>query len=76
MSAGLEEDDTVGALTLFRRSLSVADDPNRDPRVAIAVDARAGAVVFPPSSRPCGARSRRAARRSIAPGAGYMARQW
>ena len=32
MSAGLDEDDTVGALTLFRRSLSVADDPNRDPR--------------------------------------------
>ena len=37
MSAGLEEDDTVGALTLFRRALSVADDPNRDQRVAIAV---------------------------------------
>ena len=72
MSAGLEEDDTVGALTLFRRSLSVADDPNRDPRVAIAVDARRRRR--PPSSRPCGARSRRAARTSVAPGAGYMAR--
>jgi hypothetical protein len=35
MNAGLEEAATVGALTLFRSSLSVAGDPHRDPRVAI-----------------------------------------
>jgi hypothetical protein len=36
MNAGLGEDATVRAMTLFRESLSTADDPNRDPRVAIA----------------------------------------
>ena len=36
MNAGLDEAGTVGALTLFRSSLTVAGDPNRDPRVAIA----------------------------------------
>jgi hypothetical protein len=36
MNAGLGEDDTVGALTLFRSSIGVTGDPNRDPRVAIA----------------------------------------
>lgn len=36
MNAGLDEEGTVGALTLFRSSLGVAGDPNRDPRVAIA----------------------------------------
>ena len=36
MNAGLDEDGTVGALTLFRHSLHAAGDPNRDPRVAIA----------------------------------------
>jgi hypothetical protein len=36
MNAGLDEDGTVGVLTLFRGSLTAAGDPNRDPRVAIA----------------------------------------
>ena len=36
MNAGLDHDGTVAALTLFRTSLGVAGDPNRDPRVAIA----------------------------------------
>jgi hypothetical protein len=35
MNAGLDEDGTVRALTLFRDSLSTIGDPNRDPRVAI-----------------------------------------
>ena len=39
MNAGLDEDGTVGALTLFHASLGVANDPNRDPRVAIAAHA-------------------------------------
>jgi hypothetical protein len=37
MNADLDEDGTVGALTLFRCSLTAPGDPNRDPRVAIAV---------------------------------------
>ncbi|MET0143896.1 MAG: hypothetical protein ABW328_03800 [Ilumatobacteraceae bacterium] len=41
MNAGLDEDGTVGALSLFRTSLSTSGDPNRDPRVAIAVYAPA-----------------------------------
>jgi hypothetical protein len=41
MNAGLDEDGTIGALTLFRSSLGVAGDPNRDPRVAIAAHASA-----------------------------------
>jgi hypothetical protein len=36
MNAGLDADGTVGALKLFRCSLTAAGDPNRDPRVAIA----------------------------------------
>ena len=36
MNADLDEDGKVGALTLFQVSLTVAGDPNRDPRVAIA----------------------------------------
>jgi hypothetical protein len=36
MSAGLVEDDTLRALTLFQGALSNPGDPNRDPRVAIA----------------------------------------
>ena len=36
MNAGLSEDDTVGALTLFRSALGAPGDRNRDPRVAIA----------------------------------------
>lgn len=36
MSAGLGEDATVRAMTLFRDSLSTVGDPHRDPRVAIA----------------------------------------
>ena len=41
MNAGLNEDGTVGALTLFRASLGVTNDPNRDPSVAIAAHASA-----------------------------------
>lgn len=37
MNAGLDEDGTLGALTLFRYSLTAIGDPNRDPRVAISV---------------------------------------
>jgi hypothetical protein len=36
MNAGLDEDATVGALSLFRASLGTTGDANRDPRVAIA----------------------------------------
>jgi hypothetical protein len=36
MNAGLSEDKAVEALNLFRNSLGVIGDPNRDPRVAIA----------------------------------------
>ncbi len=36
MNAGLDENGTVGALTLFRGSLNAIGDPHRDPRVAIA----------------------------------------
>jgi hypothetical protein len=43
MNAGLDEDGTVGALTLFRAALGVIGDPNRDPRVAIAAHASATA---------------------------------
>jgi hypothetical protein len=43
MNAGLNEDGTVGALTLFRSSLNAAGDPNRDPRVAIAACSSASA---------------------------------
>ncbi|WP_116998207.1 hypothetical protein [Desertimonas flava] len=36
MNAGLAEPDTVNALTLFRTALGSLDDPNRDPRAAVA----------------------------------------
>lgn len=36
MNAGLEDDDTVQAITKFRDALSAEGDPNRDPRVAIS----------------------------------------
>jgi hypothetical protein len=36
MTAGLDEDDALKAITLFQRSLTKPGDPNRDPRVAIA----------------------------------------
>ncbi len=36
MNAGLSADATTHALTLFRESLLVPGDPNRDPSVAIA----------------------------------------
>jgi hypothetical protein len=36
MNAGLTQDATVRALTLFRESLTTTNDPHRDPRVAIA----------------------------------------
>jgi len=35
MNAGLHEDGTMHAITLFRDSLGVAGDPNRNPMVAI-----------------------------------------
>ena len=36
MNAGLDQDATVRALSLFRESLTTIGDPHRDPRVAIA----------------------------------------
>jgi hypothetical protein len=42
MNAGLSDDATVLALTLFRDSLSGSGDPNRDPQVAIATAERSG----------------------------------
>lgn len=42
MQAGLSDDDTLAALTLFRDSLDAPGDPNRDPRVAIATAAGHG----------------------------------
>ena len=36
MNAGLNEADTVSALDSFRRAIGTTNDPNRDPRVAIA----------------------------------------
>lgn len=36
MNAGLGDDATVRAMTLFRDSLTAVNDPHRDPRVAIA----------------------------------------
>ncbi len=36
MNAGLDEDATLQAMTLFRDALATIGDPNRDPRVAIA----------------------------------------
>ena len=41
MNAGLGQDGTVAALTLFRSALGVVGDPNRDPRVAIAAQTAA-----------------------------------
>jgi hypothetical protein len=36
MNAGLDQEATLRALSLFRDSLTTVGDPNRDPRVAIA----------------------------------------
>ena len=36
MNAGLGDEATVHAMTLFRDALTAVNDPNRDPRVAIA----------------------------------------
>jgi hypothetical protein len=36
MNAGLPEEHTVRAMTLFRDALGASGDPHRDPRVAIA----------------------------------------
>jgi hypothetical protein len=36
MNAGLDDDATLRAMTLFQESLVTAGDPHRDPRVAIA----------------------------------------
>ncbi len=36
MNAGLDDEATVRALTLFRQALETTGDPHRDPRVAIA----------------------------------------
>jgi hypothetical protein len=44
MQAGLSDSDTLTALTLFRDSLGVSGDPNRDPRVAIATATGPGPV--------------------------------
>jgi hypothetical protein len=41
MNAGLDQENTVGALTLFRSALTVTGDPNRDPLVAIAAQSAA-----------------------------------
>jgi hypothetical protein len=35
MTAGLDDDATYRAISLFRDSLESGSDPNRDPRVAI-----------------------------------------
>jgi hypothetical protein len=40
MGAGLGEDATVRALTLFRTAVEHPGDPNRDPRSAIAAATR------------------------------------
>jgi hypothetical protein len=50
MNAGLDEAGTLGALELFRSSLHAPGDPNRDPRVAIAVFAPAADVGSVPPS--------------------------
>jgi hypothetical protein len=47
LNAGLDEDNTVGALTLFRSSIGVPGDANRDPRVAIAAVGGAPAAESP-----------------------------
>lgn len=36
MNAGLDDDATLRAMTLFRDALMTVGDPHRDPRVAIA----------------------------------------
>ena len=36
MNAGLDDEATLRALTLFRGSLETTGDPHRDPKVAIA----------------------------------------
>ena len=36
MNAGLDEDATLQAMTLFRDALATIGDPHRDPRVAIS----------------------------------------
>jgi hypothetical protein len=40
MNAGLDQDETVRALSLFRDSLTTLGDPHRDPRQAIAAAAK------------------------------------
>lgn len=42
VNAGLTEDETVTALSLFRTALGSVDDPNRDPRAALAAATAAG----------------------------------
>jgi hypothetical protein len=44
MNAGLAEEDTLRAMTMFRDALGASGDPNRDPRVAIARCTPAGGV--------------------------------
>lgn len=46
MQAGLAEDETVQALTLFQGALATPGDPHRDPRLAIAA-ATGGATPAP-----------------------------
>lgn len=43
LAAGLDEDETLRALTLFESSLGVIGDPHRNPAVAVEA-ARAGSV--------------------------------
>jgi hypothetical protein len=47
MNAGLDTAAGLRAITLFRDSLSRADDPHRDPRVAIA-----NSILNPAAHRP------------------------
>ena len=42
MNAGLDEEGTLRAMTLFRDALATTGDPHRDPRVAIAASAPRG----------------------------------
>lgn len=42
MNAGLGDEATLQAMTLFRDALATIGDPNRDPKVAIAASTPAG----------------------------------
>lgn len=36
MNAGLDDDNTLRAMTMFRDAIGATDDPHRDPRACIA----------------------------------------